>query len=125
MQNSPLGRILPCLLLCASASFGQSVQGSLTGVVRDSSRAVIAGATIVVTSESTNNSVKVTTQPDGVYLAPLLLAGITGLPSIAPDLSASKSGVSRLTSAAPRPRTLRSRLARSPRKWRSAERAVW
>ena len=68
-------RILTGFLLLNAAVFGQGINGALTGVVTDSSGALLVGAEVraknletgVVTSEATNNA--------GIYNLPSLPIG--------------------------------------------------
>jgi hypothetical protein len=53
----------------------QATRGSITGVVRDSSGAVVPGASVKLVSESTGAAESVQTQNDGVYITPPLTAG--------------------------------------------------
>jgi hypothetical protein len=53
----------------------QFTRGAITGVVKDSSGAVIPGADVAVAEERTGSSVSVRSLGDGVYLAPQLLPG--------------------------------------------------
>jgi Carboxypeptidase regulatory-like domain len=63
------------LMLQATALFGQSERGTITGVVHDSSGAVIPNAKVTIVSQSTNVSLPVTTNDAGEYTAPSLQAG--------------------------------------------------
>jgi len=67
--------LLLASFLSAGALLGQTAFGSITGTVRDSSAAVIPGARVEVTNLATGVSLIVTTQDNGVFLAPQLLAG--------------------------------------------------
>jgi hypothetical protein len=55
------------LLLCASLMMAQSSAGILTGVIRDPSRAPIAGATVHVRSTATNAVRETSTDPTGGF----------------------------------------------------------
>jgi hypothetical protein len=57
------------LLLCGASGRAQTNRGSITGTVRDTSGAVIPGATVVVTRIGTNQSIELTTSNAGVYAA--------------------------------------------------------
>ena len=63
------------LVLVPASLFGQGTRGSVTGTVKDSSGALVAGATITVVNEKTANKLEVTSQPNGMYLAPGLPPG--------------------------------------------------
>src|SRR5690242_21771416 len=63
-----LGTLLLALGLCISPkSASADITGSILGVVRDSSQAVIVGAEVVATNVDTNFSKTATTGPDGQY----------------------------------------------------------
>src|SRR6185295_7116928 len=64
-------------LLCAISVFAQASQtGGITGVVSDSSGALVSGATVDVISESTGKSERTaTTAGDGGYSITLLTPG--------------------------------------------------
>ena len=63
---------LVCFAIAAAAQF---TTGSITGVVRDSSGAAIANATVKVTNISTNESKTVQTDAEGRYEVPVLPTG--------------------------------------------------
>lgn len=56
-------------------SEAQFTRGAITGVVKDSSGAVVPGADMAVAEERTGSSISVRSLGDGVYLAPQLLPG--------------------------------------------------
>jgi outer membrane receptor protein involved in Fe transport len=62
-------------VLLPAAGFAQMTRGSIAGVVRDSSGAVVPGATVTVTNVNTNATQSVTTDGEGFYRAPALDAG--------------------------------------------------
>src|SRR5471030_1030219 len=62
-------------MLSAMALFGQSERGTITGVVHDSSGAVVPNAKVTIVSQSTNVSLAMTTNDAGEYTAPSLQAG--------------------------------------------------
>jgi len=62
-------------MLSAMALFGQSERGTITGVVHDSSGAVVPNAKVTIVSQSTNVSLAMTTNEAGEYTAPSLQAG--------------------------------------------------
>ena len=73
--------LLVCLMstlavLSTVASFGQSVTGSITGVVTDSSGAVVEGASVIVSAAETNAVQTVTTSEAGTYTVTQLLPGV-------------------------------------------------
>lgn len=61
--------------LNAGSVFGQRVTGEIVGTVRDTTQAVMAGVTVVVTHEATRAARTVTTDTHGVYRAPTLEIG--------------------------------------------------
>lgn len=71
--------LLPFLLIFLWASpswlFGQVDRGGIVGTVRDSSDAVVPDATVTITNTETNQSVKLTTDSAGSYVANLLRIG--------------------------------------------------
>lgn len=71
-------RILLLISLILAASFniyGQSTAGTITGVVKDSSGAVVAGATVAIRNPATGLSQTVSTQADGAFVVPNLPPG--------------------------------------------------
>ena len=72
-------RLLPIILLIASVCvgnlFAQSGTGSISGVVSDTTGAVVKGATVTLTSKATNQSQTATTNDDGLYGFVLLQPG--------------------------------------------------
>src|SRR5215472_8590731 len=76
-----INRTLLCLALVllgtgfAASARAQDITGTITGFVRDSSGAVIAGATVVVTNKATGEERRATTGDQGQYTVALLLVG--------------------------------------------------
>src|SRR5512134_3078084 len=68
MSRTLLGRLGVALLLLASASpaFAQSA-GSIRGTVTDTSGAIVPGAAVILTSESTKFARQATTDSTGSY----------------------------------------------------------
>ncbi len=67
---------LVLLILClVLALAGQSITGTITGIVTDPSGAVIPNVTIVVINTETNSRATVSSGPEGNYVAPLLPRG--------------------------------------------------
>jgi Carboxypeptidase regulatory-like domain/TonB-dependent Receptor Plug Domain len=69
---------IPALLLVvlsASASYGQSTSGSITGTVRDAAGAPIANAVVTVTAPATNLTRQIRTNNSGVFVAAQLPPG--------------------------------------------------
>lgn len=54
----------------------QDTRGAIAGTVTDSQSAVVAGATVTVLNTGTNTSVRLATNANGYYEAPLLLPGV-------------------------------------------------
>ncbi|MCC6862662.1 MAG: TonB-dependent receptor [Bryobacterales bacterium] len=54
-------------LLCSSVSFGQTGQGIITGLVTDSSGAIMPGVTVTVRNPETDFTYKVVTNAEGLY----------------------------------------------------------
>ena len=64
------------LLLLTAGALAQNTLGRITGVVRDPTGAIVAGATVTVSNESTKQQVQVvTTNGEGLFLLPQLSAG--------------------------------------------------
>ena len=64
--------IATLLLVAPSRLLPQFANGSITGVVKDATGAVIPAAIVTVTEQQTGSAVKVTSQADGSYTAPNL-----------------------------------------------------
>ena len=77
--------------LCAAVSPSLRAQSSytsqLTGVVTDSSGAVVPGAKVIITDEATNVSVTVATNGNGVYVLTNLRPGTYTIRAEAPNLA--------------------------------------
>jgi hypothetical protein len=69
--------LLACcsLFLVAAVVYGQSERGTISGVVKDQSGAIIAGARIIVTNTGTNVAVSLNSSAKGDYSALSLQAG--------------------------------------------------
>ena len=79
MFSKPASIFLPCalLLLPTIYVFAQSqTTGRMAGTIRDPNGAVIVGAEVTITSVTTGEQRKVTTNTDGNYTVPLLSPGI-------------------------------------------------
>src|SRR5438477_9966521 len=70
--------------LLASNLAHADVTGSILGVVRDRSQAVVTGARVVVTNAQTNYSQEATSAPDGSYRILALPVGTYKLTATAP-----------------------------------------
>lgn len=66
---------LAILGLLLTVSLAQESRGSLTGRVTDATGGVIPGATVKVTNRATNTTVSTTTNGEGLYNVPYLIAG--------------------------------------------------
>ena len=64
--------LLLCLLATAGTALGQSISGTLVGVVTDPSGAIVVGAKVTVRDTATNQTFDLTTSKDGEYRAPNL-----------------------------------------------------
>src|SRR4030095_1740622 len=64
-----------CLLFLVATAGAQQFTGTLQGVVRDASGAVVPGAEVSVTNAGTNQSRILITDASGAYVAPLLKTG--------------------------------------------------
>ena len=73
-QLSRLMLILVCLAW-TSVAHAQIRSATLTGTVTDPQKAIVPGATVVVTNEGTNVSQELVTNDAGLFTAPLLPAG--------------------------------------------------
>jgi hypothetical protein len=63
---------------------GSSSAGSLMGAIKDPSGSVVAGANVTITNSTTNQSIEITTDSDGVYRAQNLPPGTYTLSASAP-----------------------------------------
>lgn len=70
-----LGMLLLFVLGMAAASSAQTATGQITGVVRDSSGAVMPGVKVVVTNQQTGLTRETKTGSNGDYVIPLLPVG--------------------------------------------------
>jgi hypothetical protein len=61
--------------LMAGAAAAQDSRGTITGTVRDSSKAVVPGATVTITSAAMGNEVTAVTNESGYFEVPYLIAG--------------------------------------------------
>jgi hypothetical protein len=59
----------------AGAAFAQDSRGTITGTVRDTSKGVVPGATVTVTSQAMGNPITTVTNADGYFQVPYLIAG--------------------------------------------------
>ena len=66
-------------LACTSVAHAQIRSATLTGTVTDPQKAIVPGATVVITNEGTNVSQELVTNDAGLFTAPLLPAGTYSL----------------------------------------------
>src|SRR5580698_5913639 len=79
LKGSVAARIVRIALLIVSLAgsvFCQSERGTITGVVTDSSGAVVPGAKVTVTNPQTNVPLDATTNQTGEYTVPSLEPGV-------------------------------------------------
>lgn len=67
--------IIPYLLAMAPAAIGQTVTGSITGTVADSGDAIVVGATVQLTNETTKQQREFLTRGNGTFTFPDLVPG--------------------------------------------------
>jgi Carboxypeptidase regulatory-like domain len=67
--------VLVVIALTSVAALGQIATGTISGVVTDETGAVIPNATVTITNKATNAGRTATTNAEGFYSAPALLAG--------------------------------------------------
>jgi hypothetical protein len=83
-------RFLTLALVSWSALFAQtSIQSTITGTVRDATSAVVEGAKVIATRDSTGAVYEAVSSPEGVYLLPRVASGVY-------SVSAEKQGFRRL-----------------------------
>ena len=61
--------------LAAGSAQAQDSRGTITGTVRDSSKALVPGATVTVTSAEMGNPISTVTNAEGYFQVPYLIAG--------------------------------------------------
>ena len=71
-----LNYLFVAVLALVLPAFGQSDRGTLTGTVKDSTGAVIPGASVTATHVATNVTSSTITTDNGLYSIPALPAGI-------------------------------------------------
>src|SRR5262245_23815671 len=67
--------VVLALALLSAAAFGQSFRGTILGTVRDTTGAILPGATITVTNVGTNVSRTAVTNETGDFVIPELIVG--------------------------------------------------
>ena len=73
------------VLACATASFGQTERGTITGTVTDSTKAIVPGANVSIRNVGTHVVTRTTTNQDGLYFLPNIPPGTY-------DLTVEKAG---------------------------------
>src|SRR5947208_14260393 len=78
MALRPLSQVscVVCIVLLPVLVQAQQPTGTITGVVRDPSGAIVPGASITIVHEATQSTTRATTSNAGVYSAPGLLTGL-------------------------------------------------
>src|ERR1700730_17121200 len=71
----PVVCLIALILTLASGLFAQSGNGSVRGLVRDQTGAVIPGAHLELTNKATNNVVRTEANEAGLYVFPSVIAG--------------------------------------------------
>src|SRR5262249_46635915 len=69
LRNHFLMSVALVSVVSGAAANAQSSEGRISGVVRDASGAIIPGATVTVTNQTTNASQTLTASADGTYSA--------------------------------------------------------
>src|ERR1017187_2413733 len=90
LRNRGLWVIALCLLLSASAAFGQSVTGELVGTIYDATGAVVPGATVTATNTETGIQATATVSTAGQYRLTNLAVGTYNLAVSAKGFSAAQ-----------------------------------
>ena len=62
-------------LLMAGSAQAQDSRGTISGTVRDSSKGLVPGATVTVTSKEMGNPITTVTNAEGFFQVPYLIAG--------------------------------------------------
>jgi hypothetical protein len=96
-----LGLLFAALLLPGLLQAQNAVTGALTGVVQDSSGAIVPGANVKIVDTATNATINVTTNNAGRYSAPLLKPSRYQVSATANGLTASSTIVTVLVGQVP------------------------
>jgi Carboxypeptidase regulatory-like domain/TonB dependent receptor len=64
--------MLCCILTFATLAFGQNATTSLRGIIKDSSGALVSGASVTLVDQATNNTYHSASNATGFYVFPLL-----------------------------------------------------
>lgn len=75
LLQARLVTMIVVLLLSSAIAFGQEFRGTITGKVTDPNGAIIPNATVVIKNVDTNIESTLTTNEDGIYVAPMLNPG--------------------------------------------------
>ena len=75
--------LLMIAFIFAVPIFAQSNTGSITGTVADQNGAAVPNATVTVTNQGTSESKTVTTDSEGIYIAPSLSNGVYKVTAVA------------------------------------------
>ena len=75
-SSAKLAAALSLLFLCVTFCFAQSERGTITGIVHDTSGAVIAGAKVTITNTGTNSATILTSNETGEFTVPSLASGL-------------------------------------------------
>ena len=88
LQSSTFSTIVLLLLFSALTISAQTDQGRISGTVTDEAGAVVAGATVSVRNNGTNQTRTATTDTNGFYLVPSLNAAVYTITVTAPNFAA-------------------------------------
>ena len=72
MKRSHLGWMLCCILSLVPFSFGQTATTSLRGVIRDTSGALVQGASVSIADTATGNAYRAVSNTAGYYIFPIV-----------------------------------------------------
>jgi hypothetical protein len=72
MKRSHLGWMLCCILSLVPFSFGQTATTSLRGVIRDTSGALVQGASVSIADTATGNAYHAVSNTAGYYIFPIV-----------------------------------------------------
>jgi len=95
-RKQTLSVVFVCLLICCSPYLLGQATGSFSGTVSDNSGAVVSGAKVTVTAQSTNISREAATDDSGHYLVPLLGAAEYSIKVEAPGFKLAETKDQRL-----------------------------
>src|SRR5207245_6558564 len=78
MALRPLSQVswVVCIVMLPVLVQAQQPTGTITGVVRDPSGAIVSGASVTIVDKATQSTTRATTSNAGVYSAPGLLPGL-------------------------------------------------